>query len=289
MGENNNVDSTGTVDPVTGQPNISGDATGGVADPSAAQAPGNTGTQLPANGQPGATTGDGTPEDETFFDPASIADNPELMKAYKQMQKAFSQKTQSVRDIKQKADAYDAFKSDPHRYMQKFAQELGYTLSRGGQPQNTGQPQNDGDWQPQTWNDVFSRVEEIIIPRIMQQLQPVMGSVADLKKQSIETVLDGSFPDWREYEDQMAEVLSQHPTLVSHPDKLYQLAVPVEVQQSRAMQQALKKLGNKVQGADLSGPGNRKGQSQPEDPHKKRTFAESVEYAKKQLAASGGK
>jgi len=217
--------------------------------------------------------------DDTFFDPESIKDKPELMAAYKQMQKAYTKKTMSIKDVQRKAEAYDQFNSNPKQYMEQLARQMGYSLTPAGQ---RSEPE---DWQPQTWDDVLAKAEEQAEARVMKKLEPYLGQIQNMRKKNIETFLDDNAPDWRQYEDDMMSTLKKHPSLVDDPLSLYRLSVPQDVLMSRATQQVLKKMESKAKSAGTSGISTTAKGKSTEMPDRPLSFNEAVEFAKRQMAA----
>jgi hypothetical protein len=276
-------DATGTTQADSGKPN-NGDLNAKGTTPA--------GTDNGAGGQPGATEqttqSSGTvtvkAEEESFFDPKDLT--PELMPAYKNMQKAFGKKMEEIKANKKKIDAYDQFSKDPVTQLQTMASQMGYKLTRAeaaaAVEAGDGKAASAGEWQPQTWNDVFEKATEVI----MQKLNPVLADVQATKKMNVEKLLDDSCPDWRQYEDEMTSLLADHPTLAKDPVKLYRLALPTEVLETRATQAALKKLQGKVDASKVGGTSTAKA-SDVSLPDKPVSFNEAVEAAKKSLAAQG--
>lgn len=226
--------------------------------------------------------------EETFFDPESIKDKPELMSAYKQMQGEFTKFAKQRKDFMQKVQAYDAFTSNPAQALQELATQYGFTLTRAQAQQmvnNQTQDQNAQKLEPQSWDEVYKTAEERAIASVMKQLQPFLKNVEDTRKSQLETMLDSSCPDWRVYEDRMTETLKSHPTLVNDPVTLYRLSVPPEVLESRATQAALRKLQDKATAAKAS-PGSTTNQTATTT-KKATSFNEAVANAKAQLEAKG--
>ncbi len=238
-------------------------------------------------GQPSATATTTTPQgttaasgEDTFFDPKDLA--PELMPAYKNMQKAFSKKMEGVKEHRQKIEAYDQFSKDPLGQIQAMASRMGYKLTRAeAQAVADNTTGGDGDFQPQTWGDVFSKAKE----EIMKDLSPVISEFQTMKKNTMEKLLDDNAPDWREHEEEMITLLREHPTLARDPVKLYRLALPPEVLETRATQAALKKLQDKTNSSKIGGTSTTK-QSAPALPDKM-SFNDAVAYAKQKLAEQG--
>jgi len=226
-----------------------------------------TSTQTTGTGSAGA--------DESFFDPTSIQDSPELMKAYKQMQSAYTKKSQTFKEAQKKVEAYDAFQANPQAYLQQLAQQYGYSLN---QPHKG----NGESWEPQTWEDVVSHTRE----ELMKDFQPILSELNELKKSNLEKTLDDSCPDWRIYEDDMMTNLKSHPSLVKDPVKLYRMSVPEEVLNSQATQRALKKLQTKTDNAQVSG-GSTTTKTANSLPRGPLSFNDAVKAAEAKLAADG--
>jgi hypothetical protein len=272
------------VDPVTGRSEVT------VSEP--APADNSEQTMSPEAGQPEAPTAEATAEsgpetEESFFDPQSIKDKPELMAAYKQMQAAFTKKTQAIKNERQKIEAYDNFAKDPVGNMQRMAQQYGYSLTRAQAAQalqDQAQTQRQ-DWEPKTWDEVMDRATTLAREKVLGELQPVMQQLQQMRSQSIERMLDDSVPDWRTYEDEMMTTLKDHPSLVNDPLKLYRLSVPDEVWQSRATQQAMAKLQKKAESAKVAGGSTT--HKKPTTALEAGSFDEAVAAAKRALAEQG--
>lgn len=237
------------------------------------------------------TTPQGTQATEdTFFDPRDIEGKPELQAAYKQMQRNYAQKMEGIKAHRQKIEAYDAFAADPVSQLQTMARQYGYNLTRGEAAQQLNQQQtnqNGNDWEPKSWDEVIQKAEERAYRRLRSEQEPLYNEVKNLRKSNLETYLDSNAPDWRTYEDEMMTTLQTHPTLVNNPMALYKLAVPDNVLQSRATQQALKKMQEKGKSAAVSGASTTTKKSGPKIPEKSVTFDEAVKIAEAQLAEQG--
>lgn len=223
-----------------------------------------------------AATAPTTPEEDTFFDPKSVP--PELMPAYKQMQKAFSKKTQTIAQQRQKLEAYDAFMTDPVTNLKSLAGQYGLQITQAQAQAAVQQAAQEGNWEPQSWDEVFSKVEEKLMAKLQGQLKPVFDNVQQQTAANIEKQLDAIDGNWKLYEDDMMATLKAHPSLVGDVGKLYRLSVPEDVLTSRAVQAALKKLEDKTKGAQIHGSnGNVKTASVPK---KAASFQEAVEQAR---------
>lgn len=223
------------------------------------------------------TTGTGPAADATpsFFDPASIQDKPELLAAYKQMQGSYTRAMQQFAQHRPAIDAYERFLADPRGTLQQLAMNYGLQVVERGQDQ---QP----DQEFKSWEDVKKHFFEEFK---REMLNPVVNEVKSLKKQSIEMQLDQQFPDWRQYEPQMMDLLREHPSLVNDPGKLYRLAIPPEVLEARATKAAMQKLKGATENAQVSGGTSVRQTTQA--PSGPLTFDEAVEAARKKLASVG--
>lgn len=240
-------------------------------------------------GQAHETTVKGTQQaaEDTFFDPRDIEGKPELQAAYKQMQGAFSKKMEAIKASKQKIEAYDAFAADPVSQLQTMARQYGYSLTRAEAAQQLKETQVSGDWEPKSWDEVIQKAEEGAYQRLLKENEPMYNEVKNLRKTNLESYLDSNAPDWRTYEDDMMKTLREHPTLVNQPMALYKLAIPENVLQSRATQQALKKMQDKGRSAEVSGASTTTKKSGLKIPDKPITFDEAVKIAEAQLAEQG--
>jgi len=209
--------------------------------------------------------------EETFFDPSTLSE--ELLPAYKQMQGHFTRTMQSIKSQKDKIAAYDAFQTNPKATIQQLASQYGLTLQEAQQVAN--------EFEPQDWNDVTKHITE----SVLKQLDPVFNEVRSVKQHSIESQLDASMPEWREYEDEMKQVMTRHPTLADDPVALAELAIPAHVREGKAMQKAMKKLEQKTKASSVtSGSQTQKG-TDPLTLPKGGTFQDYVAWARKKVAS----
>jgi hypothetical protein len=216
-------------------------------------------------------------DEPSFFDPANLA--PELLPAYKQMQAAFTTKTQDIARSKEKISAYDAFMRDPVGQMQNLARQYGLqVMPIGQQPAQQALPQ---DWQPQSWDEVLTRAKEQAKQELLQELQPVFGQMQQMRAVTVEQQLNSIDRDWRKYEGTMSDLLRQHPSLANDVSTLYRLAVPPEVLEAKAIQQALDKFDKKAQHLNVSQSSSAP-RSKP-GPPKVGSFQDAYLAAKKQI------
>ena len=232
----------------------------------------NTGPAAPAPdaapqsgaGQASASTGNGTggttqadpvssQDEPTFFDPKTVPD--ELKSAYKQMQAAFTKSMQKASESRNKAQFYDQFSADPVGNMQRLAAQYGFQLTRAqaAQAASGAPPEDLTNWQPNSWQEVLQLAEERAVQKVIGQLQPLVAEVQKGKKETIERQLSEIDPAWQQYEGEMIDLLKQVPGLAQHPEKLYRLAVPQEVAESRATQRALQRLEAKAKASAGAG------------------------------------
>jgi hypothetical protein len=245
------------------------------------------GTEGQSGGEKG-TTVKGTQEETTFFDPKDL--DPSLVPAYKNMQKAFTQRMQEAAKHKHKVEAYDSFERDPVGTMQAMAQRMGFQLTRAEAAQqlrDQQQGQNQQPWEPKSWDEVLNRAKDMAKRELFQEMGPMVNEVKNLRKSALEAFLDSNAPDWREHEDSMMQNLKAHPTLVNDPIKLYRLSVPPEVLEGRATQKALKKMEEKVKGAQIGGGSSTTRKAPLGLPDKSLSFDEAVKFAKAKLAEDG--
>ena len=255
-------------------------------------------------------------EPETFL---TLDDVPEehrdtlkqlMAKKERDMQGAYTKKTQAVGANRQKLEAYEAFERDPHNTLARVASQLGYQLTPagggqpGGQPGQPAQPASrfaDPNYQPQTWGELASEIRSSIaadlVPQIVAQLggqmsnviQPLARSVEQITSATISQKLDQVDPNWRLYEDDIKATMRQNPTLIQTDDgirKLYLMSVPEDVIAARYTQRAVTKINDRV---NASKPGSRSQVNQAAPAAKKASnFNDAVAIAKEQLAKGQG-
>jgi len=227
------------------------------------------------------TTGKGSEAEaiESFFDPKSIEDKPELQAAYKQMQGEFTKRLQGFKSHQAKIDAYDAFERDPKGTIEQLSKQYGYQFVQSD-------PKGEDDWQPKTWDDVMTRATEIARQELRQEFAPLTNEVQDLKRRNVESHLDAEHPDWRTYESRMVDTLKAHPSMATDPDLLYRTSVPPELLEQRATKAAIAKLKGEGASGEVSG---NKTTSVPTttEPTGPLSLQEAVKFAKTKLAAQG--
>lgn len=248
-----------------------------------------TGTETTGSGTDGQvntdqTTTSGTEAEETFFDPTQVSE--ELKPAYKLMQRAFSEKTQQLSAGKQKVEMYDRFMQNPVGMIRQLASQYGMTIAEATA---AATQQQNGQWTPQTWEEVVQKVtekaKEEAKRELLGDLQPLVREVQETKKTQIEKMLDENAPDWKLYEDKMTENLQKHPTLSSDPLLLYEVSLPRNVRESRATQAALKKIESKAKSSQVSGGSMTSNAS--DTPSGPLSFQQAYEFARQKIARGG--
>jgi hypothetical protein len=249
---------------------------------------GQTAGQGSATSQGQSPASQGTPSAEpTFFDPSTLP--PELMTVYKQMQSAFTKKSQEISGHRQKIQAYDAFMVDPVTNLQNMAKQYGFQLTRAeaaAAVQSGQQGQQGQNWEPKSWDEVMDRATQAAMEKMRVQLQPLLQNVQKIHAQTVEEQLEKIDPNWRLYEDDMRANIATHPTLVNDVSKLYRLSVPDEVFASKHTQAALKKLEGTVSAARVEGKGKISSKTTA-TPQKISSFDDAVAEAKRLLASQG--
>jgi hypothetical protein len=226
-----------------------------------------------------APQGTQTTDEPTFFDANNLP--PELLVPYKQMQAAFTTKTQDIARQRQKVEAYDAFMKDPVGQIQALASQYGMQLTRAQAQQVQQAQQEQRDWEPQTWQEVIQRTKSEAREEIMREFAPYLNQVQQMQATNIEKQLASIDPQWRNYENNMRDLLQSHPTLVNDVSKLYRLAVPPEALEAKAIQTALKKYEDKAKHVAVSAGGSAP-RSTPASP-KIGSFDEAYKEARRKL------
>jgi len=252
------------------------EVTGGesVAEPTGTTVTGTEGQTEGQSATPAQTTNGTASGGESFFDYESIKGKPELESAYKEMQRAFSRKTEEVKGGRDKINQYDQFMQNPVDTMRQLARQYGYQMVQG-------QPGQDETKSFENWDDVLSAARD----QVMGELQPMFGELQNMKKQGVEQMLDNNHPDWRTYEDAMLDNLKSHPTLADNPDLLYRMSVPGEVLEARAHKSALAKIQGTTQSGTLQGQSTTT--QQPAKTLKVKSFNDAVAVAKQEMKRRG--
>jgi len=252
---------------------------GGVTETATLETSESTSETVEATSETGTTAETTTTQgsEESFFDPSSLP--PELEPAYKQMQGHFTKRMQSLKADKDKIDAYNAFQANPRETIKQLAGQYGLSLAEATQVAAQ-------EFEPQDWNDVTSHIQDKVVSTVLEKLGPVFNEIQGVKQNHIEQQLDATMPEWREYEDDMKDIMARHPTLADDPVALARMAIPEHVQQSKATQAALRKLEAKAkQAAATKGTEVTQG-AESSKPPRGASFNDYVAWAKKQVATS---
>lgn len=210
-------------------------------------------------------------DDDSFFDPTDLP--PELQKAYKGMQAAYTKKTQEIAANRRKIQEYDQFMQNPRAAIEQMARQMGIPIAQ----------QEQQEFNPQSWDDVIRAAKEQAVSEFRQQMEPMFNEVRSWKRSQLESQFDESFPRWREYEDDMTALLQKHPSLVSDPDSLIRAAIPRSELESYATQKAMKKLQARTENARV-GSGSKTTRTPSNEPSGPISFAEAVQIAKRRMA-----
>jgi len=239
-------------------------------------------TEVPTTESVGSdTTGQQETSFARNFDPNSISD-PNLLQAYKQMQKDYNQGKEFIKQHRQKIDAYDRFTSNPQSVLQQYAQQLGYQLAPVGQPL-AAQSAEQQQWEPQTWEEVRDNIKQDALLAAKQEFQPMVQELQNLKKQNIETYLDGNCPNWRNYEEEMKANLQRHPTLSSDPMQLYKISVPPNVFIAQGAKRTIDKINANIDGSVQSGTSTTARATSAAPNEKINSISDAFAYAKNQV------
>jgi hypothetical protein len=218
------------------------------------------------------------------FDISTLSEEGRLAYEHlnKQFKSAYTKKLESVKKDREKVEAYNNFMSNPEDNLKRAADQYGYKMVPKGQTNQIVQGDGLNDWQPQTWDEVFSRFEERVSKSLMGQFKPVFDNLQNLTSTNIERQLTDIDPDWKMYEEDMMSNLKAHPTLAKDVSKLYKLSVPEDVLKNKYTQVALKKFEEKAKSSKISSKSSVSASSAPVN--KKLTFTEAVDEAKRRLA-----
>ena len=223
------------------------------------------------------TAGSTKDDVEQFMDPKDLPDD--LKPHFKRMQSSFTKKMQSAKGLKDKASVVDAYNADPLGFTRKLAAQHGLNINSQAPQGDTGEKT---EFKPNNWGEVFSEFEGRMSSYLSNHFQPVLQEVKDVKQKQIESILDEEAPEWREYEDDMIEMLQTHPTLAKDTQKLIRLAIPKEVIEGRAMQKALSRINKKGEAAKVSKGSTTTKQVAPRTGVM--SFADAIKAAKSDLA-----
>ena len=228
-------------------------------------------------------------DEPTFYDPKQVP--AELQGNYKSMQAAFTKAMQKLSGERNKVNFYDQFAADPVGNMQRLASQYGYRMSReqaAAAVNDQAQESIPPNWEPKSWEEVFSKAEERAAQKIFKNLQPLLDEVKSQKRAGIERQLSDIDPGWQQYEQEMADLIQQVPGLAAHPEKLYRLAVPPDVVESRATQRAIKKLEDKAKSAAGAGGSTTTKKPGAVDPNQRfSSVQEAAVWAQRKLEEDG--
>ena len=216
------------------------------------------------------------PQEETFFDPTDLS--PELKLGWKQLQGSYTKRMQALSKEQAKLDEYDRFKANPVESIKQLAGQYGLSVSAAAAA--VAEQQAPQEFDPQDWGDVTKHITDSVI----QQLQPYINQQNTQTQSNIERDLDDALPEWRDYEPQMNQMLTKHPTLSSDPVALAKMVIPENVREGKAMAAAMRKLEAKAAASSVTqGTQTPKGIDITKPP-KSAQFSDYVDWARKKIA-----
>lgn len=204
--------------------------------------------------------GDGLePEDkeDKFMNPNELP--PELKPAFKKMQASFTRAMQKLSGERDKIELADKLLENPKEALRILSEKAGISIDT---PKPADSPASDTE----KW------VQEKALAAIQPMLKQLGSELASVKVQLAETYLTNMHPDWYLYENEMAGLLKQHPSLGTDLDKLYDLA-----KHGHDEVETLKKQGGKTSRIASKPSGSK--HTIPDSP-KAKTLDEAVAIAK---------
>lgn len=201
-----------------------------------------------------------------FFDPNQVP--AELKESFKRMQGAFTRAMQGLSTEREKVKLYDQLMSgDTEQAIKMLAAKAGLRVSRDGEVTSTGDKEDDS---PTT-----RYLRDVIKKEVAPLFEEIKATQNKIAAESLISQLRSNFPDWYVYENEMATLLEQHPTLRRDPAKLYRLA-KAEAEEVETSERAGSKSEQVITKPSTS-------RSSVVVPKKAATIEEAFESAKKQL------
>lgn len=194
--------------------------------------------------------GSQTQTENTFWNGNPNELPPEVQPIYKNLQADYTKKMQEIAQQQEKIKGYDVFMQNPVAEIKRLANVYGLSIAEATQ---IVQEQQQKDWNPETWDDVYSRFEQNVLQKVAQQFQPVVQNVQTQTQERILQKLNSIDPNWKSYETKMMDNLQKHPTLVNDIDTLYRISVPAEVLKGQTAKQVVNQINNKAKQAQITG------------------------------------
>ena len=155
-------------------------------------------------------------EVKQFFDPNTVP--AELKGAFTKMQGAFTKAMQGLSTEREKVKLYDQLMSgDMEQAVQTLAAKAGLKVTKAGTIEE--RPGGSEDESPTT-----KYLRDVVRKEIAPLLDELKNTQTKIAAESLISNLRTNFPDWYLYENEMAVLLTEHPTLRRDPAKLYRLA-----------------------------------------------------------------
>lgn len=152
-----------------------------------------------------------------FFDPNEVP--AELKGAWNKMQGSFTRAMQGISSEKQKAELYDQLSSgDVEGVVKALAAKAGLRVTKEGEVVEATNGKKTDD------SPTTRFIRDIIKEEIAPLVTGFKETQARIATESLLSSLKTNHPDWYLYENEMAALLENHPTLRLEPAKLYRLA-----------------------------------------------------------------
>lgn len=148
-------------------------------------------------------------KEEKFMNPNELP--PELKPAFKKMQASFTRAMQMLSGERDKVELANKLLENPKEALRLLSERVGVPLA-------TEKPADSSTSDTEKW------VQERALAAIQPMLKQLGSELASVKVQLAETYLTNMHPDWYLYENEMAGLIKQHPSLATDLDKLYDLA-----------------------------------------------------------------
>jgi len=229
----------------------------------------------------------------------------ELEAERKVLQRAFTEKTKGIANLRLKAGIVDAIEANPEATLKKLAARFGVKLEGEAAPAVKAEPKvpdfsqvtpgKDEEF-PVYLNRLFAHgfglVPEMVdaaVTKAMGKGKPgetsegAQGGLSNPEIKGILGYLDDKHPDWGLYEEKMIKLLVKHPSLGVDPEELYSLAKATSVN-PRDKAAAKKKVAKAAKGKMKKSTGKVK-VAGPKG--KRMNFDEAWDRAKKTLRSGG--
>ena len=171
-------------------------------------------------------------EEESFINPADLP--PELKAHWKRMHGTYAKKMGEIKQIRQNAEAAQRFYNDPafaEQTVRAWAQQNGYSLGRGGEPQQTQAAPSvvTQNMQQKIESELgeefrwmapmFAKVMNAVLPETLKPLEESRRALEQRTQAEQQQRMEAEYealaeqlseiaPDWETHEDDMSELLA---------------------------------------------------------------------------------